>query len=449
MPASSPSDRLDQLQSLIAQAKRAGADEADALLVDAVSQAVSWRNGRLESLEQSESGDLGLRVLIGRKQAVVATTDRRPDALRELARRAVAMAKAAPEDEFCGLASENDITKSWPDLPMADAYEVSTATLLERARVAEAAALDVKGVAQCESTNASASQSTLALVASNGFAGQSHRTGYAVSASVLAGEGTAMETDYDHASCIFQTDLPDAALIGRQAAERTVKRLGARKMPSCQVPVVFDPREAGGLIGCLAGAISGSAIARGTSFLKDKRGQVIFPENITILDDPFRPRGLRSRPFDGEGLLPASRKIVDKGVLMTWLMDLRSARQLKLKSTGHARRSAGGLPSPSPSNLYLEAGALSPKALIADITQGLYVTNLMGMGVNNVTGDYSQAASGFWIENGELSFPVNELTIAGNLRDMFLHLTAANDLVFRYGVDAPTVRIEGMTIAGF
>jgi PmbA protein len=257
-----------------------------------------------------------------------------------------------------------------------------------------------------------------------------------------------MERDYDYATRVFANDLPDAAGIGKSAAERTVKRLGARKMPTGQVSVVFEPRVAGNLLGSLAGAISGASVARGTSFLKDKMGQMIFSDAITIIDDPFRERGLRSRPFDSEGLLPEKRKIIDKGVLTTWLLDLRSARQLKLQSTGHASRSPGGVPSPSASNLYLEPGMLSPATLMKDIKQGFYVTDLMGSGVNGVTGDYSQAAAGFWIENGMIGFPVSEMTIAGNLKDMFGHLTAANDLAFNYGVDAPTLRIEGMTVAG-
>ena len=287
-----------------------------------------------------------------------------------------------------------------------------------------------------------------AMAASNGFAGHYHRTSYGISASVLAGEGTNMETDYDYAAAAFQSDLPSAASIGQRAGERTVKSLGARKMLTCQVPVILDPRVANGLLQHLAGAISGSSIARGTSFLKDHMGERVFSDAITIIDDPFRERGLRSRAFDGEGLLPSRRNIIDKGVLTTWLLDLRSARQLGLKSTGHASRGAGSLPSPSPSNLYLEPGPLSPAELMRNIKEGLYVTGLMGMGVNNVTGDYSRAAKGFWIENGTLTFPVSELTIASNLKDMFRNVTAANDLEFLHGIDSPTLRLENMTVAG-
>lgn len=441
-------NQADQLQDLISKALRSGADAADAVLVDSTSLSVSWRGGRLETLEQEESAAIGLRVLVGKQQAIVAATDRRPAALTELVERAVAMARAASEDIYCGIAAPDEIAKSWPELILGDSYEVDVQSLIERAREAEDAALSVKGVAQCESASAGASKSTSTFVASNGFTGSGRRTSYGVSASVLAGEGTAMETDNDYASVAFMSDLPDAASIGKSAGERTVKRLGARKMPTCKVPVVFDPRESRDLLGHLCGAISGSSIARGTSFLKDKLGQRIFPENVTVVDDPFRPRGLRSRAFDGEGLLTSKRNIIENGVLTTWLLDLRSARQLGMKSTGHGKRGVSTLPSPSPHNLYMEAGTLSPAELIRDIGQGFYVTGMMGMGVNGVTGDYSQAATGFWIENGELAFPVNELTIAGNLNDMFRMMTAANDLEFKHGIDAPTVRIEGMTVAG-
>ncbi len=257
-----------------------------------------------------------------------------------------------------------------------------------------------------------------------------------------------MERDHDYASRVFHADMPSPKDIGRRAGEKAVKRLGARKMPTGQLPVVFDRRIAGSLLGALLGAISGASVARGTSFLKDKMGQKIFADSITILDDPFRERGLRSRPFDAEGIKPMQRAVVEKGVLQTWLLDQRSARQLKLRSTGHASRSPGGVPSPSASNFYLQAGSASVTDLICDIKQGFYVTELMGMGVNGVTGDYSQAAAGFWIENGAITFPVNEMTIASNLKDMFLNIGAADDLVFDYGIDSPTLRVEGMTVAG-
>lgn len=444
----SPSSELDKLQDLLQNARKAGATAADTVLVEGTSLSVAWRGGALESLERAEGTDLGLRVFVGKQQAVVSTSDRRPETLRELVQRAVAMAKLAPEDIYCGLADPQDIAKDFPDLIMADDAKIEAEPLIDQARRAEDAALAVKGVSQCESTSTSGSETRIYMAASNGFAGHYRRTSYGISAAALAGEGTAMEQDYDYASTVFQADLPDPATIGQHAGERAVKKLGARKMPSGKFPIIYDPRIASSLLGHLLGAINGAAIARGTSFLKDKLGQAIFAPHITIAEDPFRARGLRSRAFDAEGLLPQRRNIIDKGMLTTWLLDLRSARQLNLKSTGHASRSAGGLPSPSATNLYLQPGKLTPNELMKDIKSGFYVTELMGTGVNGVTGDYSRAASGFWIENGNLAFPVNEVTIAGNLKTMFPLLTPANDLIFRYGIDSPTVRIENMTLAG-
>jgi PmbA protein len=303
-------------------------------------------------------------------------------------------------------------------------------------------------VTQCESADIGAGQAMITLVMSNGFAGQYRCTSHSLGASVLGGDGLGMERDYDFANTVFASDLPSPSVIGRKAAERTVRNLGARKMPTCQVPVVFDPREANSLLGHLSSIISGSSVARGTSFLKDFLGKKVFADSITIIDDPFRIRGLRSHAFDAEGLMPAMRKIIDQGLLTTWFLDLRSARQLNMKSTAHASRGPGGIPSPSPSNLYIEPGQPSPAELMRDIKQGFYVTELMGSGVNGVTGDYSRAARGFWIENGAIGYPVHEMTIAGNLKDMFLHMTPANDLEFKHGVDSPTLLVEGMTVAG-
>jgi len=439
---------LNLLDDLIRKARSAGAEDADAMLVESSSLSVSWRASKLESLENAESCDIGLRVLIGKKQASVSTTDKRDKGMNELVERAVAMAKAAPEDEFCGLADPAEIATRWPEIELADSYEISADDLIGQARVAEEAALTVSGVSMCESSDASAGSDVIALAASNGFAGAFRRTGYGIGVSAIAGEGMNMEQDSEFASKIFRSDLPSATVIGKKAGERAVSHLSARKMPTCAVPVIFDPRESGSILAHLAGAISGAAIARGTSFLKDFLHKRIFPASVNVIDDPFMPRGLRSRLFDGEGILPARRKIIDNGVLTTWFLDLRSARQLGMKSTGHARRGPGSMPSPAPTNLYMEPGAQTPEELIADIKQGFYVTELMGSGVNGVTGDYSRAARGFWIENGKIAFPVNEMTIAGNLKDMFNNISAANDLEFRYGIDAPTLRVEGMTVAG-
>jgi PmbA protein len=358
------------------------------------------------------------------------------------------MARAVPEDPFCGLADPAEITREWPLLDMLDPAEPGADTLIERARAAEDAAMAVPGVTNSEGAEAGWGRSRIALAASNGFAGAYAGSSHGVSASVIGGSGTQMERDYDYSSAVYAADLRDPAEIGRSAGERAVKRLGARKMPTGRVPVVFDPRVARGFISHLLGAISGPSIARGTSFLKEKLGQRIFPEAITLTEDPHRPRGHRSKPFDAEGLANRRRALIDRGVLTTWLMDLRSARQLGLKSTGHASRGTASPPGPSATNIWIEPGAISPADLMADIKSGFFVTELMGMGVNGLTGDYSRGAAGFWIENGEIAFPVSEMTVAGNLKDMFARLTAADDLEFRTGADSPTLRIDDLTVAG-
>jgi len=437
-----------KLEDTIKKALKAGATAADALYVEGNSIGVSWRGGKIETLEHSEGGDFGLRVMIGKKQAVVATTDHSEERLAEMTERAVSMARYAPEDPFCGLADPEQITHTFPSVELADTYEPDIDIFIARAREAEDSALAVEGVAQCESSHAGGGYTQVALAASNGFAGCYSRTNYWISTSVLVGHDTEMEHDHDYDSVVFQSDLASPAGIGRRAAERALRNLGSRKMPSCQVPVVFDPREARGILGSFVGAINGSRIARGTSFLKDGMGQPIFPAGITVVDDPHRARGLRSKLFDAEGLATRSMNLIENGVLTTWLLDLRSARQLGLQSTGHASRGVSSNPSPSVTNVYIKAGALTQAELIKDIKSGFYVTEMMGHGVNAVTGDFSQAAKGFWIEDGQICFPVSEMTIAGNLKDMFKTVTVANDLAFRYGIDSPTMRVEGMTVAG-
>ena len=439
---------VDLLQDLIARARGAGADAADAVLFEGVSLSHARRLGKTEKLERSEGQDLGLRVFIGRQQAVVSSTDRSPEALAELVERAVAMARTVPEDPFCGIADPAEIARQWPHLDMLDPEEPSAEILIERARAAEEAALAVKGVTNSEGAEAGWGRSRIALAASNGFAGSYVGSSHGVSASVIGGSGTGMERDYDFASAIFADDLRDPAEVGKSAGERAIKRLGAKKMPTCRCPVVFDPRVARSFISHLLGAISGPAIARGTSFLKDRLGERIFPEAITIIDDPHRRRGLRSKPFDGEGIANHRRALVDKGVLTTWLLDLRSARQLGLRTTGHAARGTASPPGPAATNVWIEPGTASPKELIADIESGFYVTEMMGMGVNGVTGDYSRGAAGFWIEKGEIAFPVSEMTVAGNLKEIFARLQAADDLEFKAGSDSPTLRIDDLTVAG-
>ena len=443
-----PADALNLLDDLIAKAKAAGAEAADALVVGSVALSHAQRLGQVERLEREESQDLGLRVLIGKRQAMASSTDTSPAALAELVERAVAMARSVPEDSYCGLAEPGDVARQLPELDICDPAEPGTALLIERARASEEAARAVAGVTNSEGAEASWSFNRIALAGSNGFAGTYSTSGHGLAVSVLAGEGLKMERDYEFSSVVYGADLEDPEEIGRRAGERAVRRLGARKAATGTVPVVFDPRVSGGLLRHMASAINGNAVARGTSFLKDKLGERIFPQGITVIDDPHRPRGLRSKPVDGEGVANGRRKVIDDGVLTTWILDLRSARQLGLETTGHAARGTSAPPMPATTNLYLEPGRSTPQELMADIDQGFYVNEMMGMGVNGVTGDYSQGAAGFWIERGELTYPVSEMTVASNLKDMFMNLSAANDLVFRYGINAPTLRVEGMTVAG-
>ena len=436
------------LESLIRAARAAGADAADSLFVESVASSVSYRLGKLEDVERAESWDLGLRVFVGNQIAFVSSTDLSPRALAELPERAVAMAKLAPEDKYACLAPKEWLAREFPALDTEDPNEPSTEVLTERARNVEGAAMAVPGISNSEGGGASFSRSTIALATSEGFFGRYGATSHSIGVAVLAGEGTGMERDYDSASARHASDLESAEAIGKSAGERTVARLNSRTPKSQAVPVVYDPRVSAGLLGHFAGAISGASIARGVSFLKDCMGTAVFAPSITIVDDPHRVRGLRSKPFDGEGVRNKRTALIEKGMLTTWLLDCSSGRQLGLASTGHAARGTGGPPSPSSTNLYMEPGTLSPDALIADITQGLYVTELMGMGVNGVTGDYSRGAAGFWIENGKRAWPASGATIAGNLKDMYLRLTPASDLEFRYGTNAPTLRVEGMTVAG-
>ena len=441
-------DQLNLLSDLLASAKKAGADAADAAVFNAASLSVGVRMGELEKLERSEGCDLGLRVFVGKRQAIVSSTDFRSETLRELIERAVAMAKAAPEDAYCGIADPSEIVTDLPVLDICDPGEPDADSLIEAVRTAEEAARSVKGVSNSEGAEAGWSHADIAIAATNGFARSYASSSHSLVASVLAGEGTGMERDYDYTTAVYRSDLEEAGAVGRSAGERAVRRLNARKVKTQQVPVIYDPRLSGGLVRHFAGAINGASIARGTSFLKNSLGKPVFASGINIVDDPHRPRGLRSKPFDAEGLPNRRQLLAKNGTLTTWVLDLASARQLGLKSTGNASRGTASPPSPSITNLYMEAGKPTPAEIMADISSGFYITELIGMGVNMVTGDYSRGASGFWIENGECTYPVSELTIAGNLKDMFARLVPANDLVFRFGTDAPTIRIDGMTVAG-
>jgi PmbA protein len=435
-------------QRMVEAARRAGADAADAVAVRGMSQGVEVRDGRVEESERSEGDDVGLRVLVGRRQAVVSTNDTGGDAVTKLAERAVAMARAAPDDPYAGLADVALLARQFPDLDMLDPVTPSVAELERRAREAEAAGLAVKGVSKSGGASASAGIGGMVLVTSTGFHGSYLRSNHGVSMTAIAGDGTAMERDYDYSSAQHASDLASPESVGRKAGERAVARFGPRKVATCKVPVVYDPRVSNSLVGHLVAAVNGASIARKTSFLKDRLGQQLFNSSIRIVDDPLRVRGLRSQPFDAEGVAVRKLAIIDQGVLTSWLLDCATARELGLTTTGHAHRGVSSSPSPGSYNLHLEAGSLSPAELISDIKQGFYVTDLIGSGVNGVTGDYSRGASGFWIENGEVTYAVSEMTIAGHLLEMFKSLTPANDLEFRYGVNAPTLRIEGLTVGG-
>jgi PmbA protein len=439
-------NRLDRLAALVEAARRAGADAADALLIDSQSLSVQRRLGQTEHLERAESTDIGLRVFVGARSAVVSSSAADPSGFSALAERAVAMARVVPEDPFAAIPEARPLPVLALDLD--DPTEPTAEQLIARASAAEEAALAISGVTNSEGAEAGWTRNRVALVTSRGFAGEYARTGHSISATALAGSGTGMERDYDHSTAVHLADLEDAALIGRRAGERAVRRLNPVRAATARIPVVFDPRIAGSLLGHLSAAINGAAVARGTSFLKDAMGKQVLARGLTVTDDATRPRGMRSRPFDGEGTPTAPLALVQDGVLQSWVLDGRSARQLGLASTGHASRGTSGPPGPATTNLWLDAGHVTPRELMEDIAEGLYVTEMIGMGVNPITGDYSRGAAGFMIRHGELAEPVSEITVAGRLPEMFLHLTPASDLAFKRGTDAPTLRVDGMTLAG-
>lgn len=439
---------LDVLEELLACARAAGADAADALLYASTAVSVERRLGQMENLERSESRDLGLRVFVGRRAAVVSATTVERREFAALAARCVAMARIVPEDPHGGLCPEMRPAEDGAWLDTLDAVEPPVAALIARAEAAEQAAMAVPGVTNSEGGSASYGRTDVYLATSAGFVGRFSRSYHAVSASVLAGAGTSMQRDYDYHSAAHLEDLEPAEAIGRSAGERAVARLNPVRPKTGTMSVVYDPRVAGSLLGHFSAAINGASIARKTSFLREKMGQRIFGAGIRIVDDPRRVRGPRSAMFDGEGVPTARRALVEDGVLQSWLLDHRAASQLGLASTGHASRGTGGPPAPAPTNLYLEAGGVSPAALMADIREGIYITDMLGSSVNGLTGDYSRGAAGFMIRNGVLAEPVAEVTVAGNLLEMFGRMIPANDLRLRRGVDSPTVRIDGMVVAG-
>jgi len=436
-------DLLDLAGLAVAHARKLGADAVHAVAADGRSTEISVLDGRIEKVEQSEARDISLKVFAGKSSASISGSVLTKEAIHRLAENALRMAKLAPPDPHAGIADPDQLATEIPELDLAATDLPDPARLEELAKRAEAAGLAVKGVSKSSGAGASRSETSVGIVISNGFAQGYRRTGVGVSMSAIAGEGLAMQRDYDYSSAVHFVDLREPEVIGRTAGERAVARINPRKVKSQSVPVIYDRRVAAGLIGHLLGAINGAAIARGTSFLKDAMGQQIFGPHITIVEDPHMLRGHGSRPFDGEGLACHRRNLIDQGVLTGWILDLRAARQLGLAPTGQGSR--GG---PSTANVFLPAGTETPEDQIRSLKQGLYVTELIGSSINNVTGDYSRGASGFWIENGELTFPVSEITIAGNLKDMFRTIRPASNLEFRSSVSAPNCLVEGLTIAG-
>jgi PmbA protein len=437
-------------EAMLHAAATAGADAADALAVDGTSLSIDIRAGKLEQAERSEGIELGLRVLVGRRQACVSVSDISEATIRAVAERAVAMAREAPEDPFAGLADASQLARDWDiaALEMADpSPEPGAAALEEDARRAEAAAMAVAGIVQVEA-QAGYSRRAMHLAASNGFSGGYGRTSRSISAVAFTGEGTGMERDWAAEGRSFQADLPGAEEIGRLAGERTMERPGARKPRTGAYPVLYDERVAASLIGHLLGAVNGSAIARGASWARDLLGEQVLPEALSLIEDPHRARISGSRPFDAEGLATRRRVIVDRGVLMGWTLDLATARKLGMESTASASRGTSAPPSPGTSNVDLTQGTQGRDALIAAMGTGLVITSLIGSSINATTGDYSRGASGFWVENGEIAYPVNEVTVAGNLRDMLRRITPANDARAHLSTRVPSLLVEGLTLAG-
>jgi len=444
-----PDQAGDRARDLVERARRAGVDAADAVYSASASEGIQVRLGKLEDVERSESEHIALRVFVGRRSASIGSSDLSPQALDELAARAVDMARAAPKDPYAGLAAAELLTHGpWTDLDLVDRDEPSPEQLRAVALEAEDAARAMPGVTNSDGASAASGGGVFALATSHGFTGAYASTTQTISASVVAGEGSAKQRDSAWRSARHAADLPPPSEIGQLAGERAAARVGAGRVKGGALPIVFDPRVSSSLVSHLLGAISGSAVARRSSFLLDKLGQPLFKPGVAIVDEPHRPRGLRSRAFDGEGLPTAASHLVEDGRVTGWLCDTASARQLGLQPTGHAVRHGGGAPGVTVGNVHLTAGPLSPAELMADIADGIYVTELIGQGVNGVTGDYSRGATGFRIVDGALAGPVAEFTIAGNLIDMFAQLTPASDLEWYRAINVPTLRVDGMTVAG-
>ena len=439
-------------EALLDAARRAGATEADALAVRGAATSVDVRGGLLEHAERADGVEIGLRVLLGGRQACVSASETSLATMADMAERAVAMAREAPVDDTLGLADPAQLARDMDtaalELEERDIPEPAPADLQDMALRAEAAALARHGISQCEAASASFSRRAMWLSATNGFSGGYGRSAHALSTVAITGEGTGMERDWAVESRAFAEDLPTPEEIGQRAAERTLARAGARRPPTGAVPILFDERVAGGLIAHLLSAINGTAIARGASWLRKAMDEQVLPETLSLREEPHLPRHAASRPFDAEGLPTASRLLVENGILRGWTLDLATGRKLGLPSTANAARGISAPPSPAISNVVLTPGIATPEALIAEMGRGMVVTSMLGASINPTTGDYSRGAAGFWVENGRIAYPVNECTIAGNLRDMLLTLTPANDVPRWRSQSVPSLRVDGMTVAG-
>ncbi|MGQ3040774.1 MAG: TldD/PmbA family protein [Brevundimonas sp.] len=439
----------DILPELVAAALEAGADAAEAVTSERASLSIGVRNGALEDVEREESRDLGLRVFIGRRQATVSASDLSDKTRARLVERAVAMAKLAPEDPYAGLAPQDRLAKGpFPDLDLYDPTERSADELQAAASEAEAVALAVEGVSLSEGGHAAASSSRWRLVTSHGFDGAYHGSAFSLGVGVIAEKDGVKERGGEHRAVRHLSDLPSAASIGDYAGRRAIARVGARKIASTTAPVIFENRVATQILSPLLGAISGPSIARGTSFLKDKLGQQVLPKGANLIDDPFRPRGLGSTPFDDEGVAVERKAIVEDGVLTTWLLNSSAAAQLGLASTGHASRGLAGPPGVSTHNLHLEPGEQDLNGLMGQAGSGLLITSMFGPSLNGNTGDWSAGVSGFWFENGAIAYPVSEITVAGKLTDLWARMVAGSDLEFRGGFNSPSLLFDAVAIAG-
>ena len=433
---------------LIKKSKKAGADSVDVLYVENTNIDIGSRLKRIEKLERSESNDMGLRFIKNKRQVLVSSNDLNKKSLEELVFKASKMVKAIPKNPYCSIATKKDMIKRVPDLKIFENKEPSIKSLKDKVIEAEKAGLNVKGVTNSEGAEIGWNKSKIHLFNSNGLNVSYQSSGNTIYAVLIAGMGTAMEREYEFASSVFEKDLTKTSLVGKKAGELAVKKVNPKKIKTSKIPVIFSPRVANSFLKHLSSAINGNSITRGTSFLKKKLNKKIFSSNINIIDNPLKKRGLQSKPFDGEGLETKKTQIIKNGELKTWFLDLATAHQLRLKSTAHASRNISSPPTPNPTNLYFEPGNISPKNLIGNIKKGVYLTELMGSSVNLTNGDYSRGGSGFWIDKGEITYPVNGITIADNLNEMFKKIILANDLEFKQGLNSPTMLIEDMIVAG-